>query len=378
MKSILNFSKWSLLILLAIFSFYSCSKGSDDNNGKPVEKNAPTVKTVEIKNILYTGAKVTAQITSDGGASISERGVCWSANANPAKTDNVITSVSKEQTFICEVSNLQINTSYHVRAFATNEKGTSYGEDVSFKTLDENSFPEAVDPLLTTTWNVFAWPFNFYYPAFTGKNSVNGKYPAPCGPTTLSRVLAYWKGQIYGSGTVDAPNTTSDVRFRLNFDTLKIDYNNLPNTISNTSPFSEYKDVAKLFLAAGAVCLTNFVDVATPGDIYIAGLKKYFNISNDVRFAKRWEYSKDEWIKLLKKELANGRPVMIAARKATSPKPGDPGNVEGHWFNIEGYNSENKFYINYNYYPPFKGYYDVDDFGEYNSYGLVVIGFKPR
>ena len=376
MKNMHNYGKWSLMILLALFSFYSCSK--NENNEKPIEKNAPNVKTVEVKDILYTGAKVTAQITSDGGASITGRGICWSVNANPTKTDNVITSASKDLTFICEISDLLANTSYHVRAFATNEKGTSYGEDVSFKTIDESSFPESVNPLLSTTWSVFTWPFNIYYPAYTGSSNVNGKYPAPCGPTTLSRVLAHWKGKIYGSGTVDALNTTNEVRFRLDFDTLKIDYNNLPNTISSSSSLSEYKDVAKLFFAAGAVCLTNFIDVGTPGDLYIAGLKKYFNVSSDVHFAKRWEYSKDEWIKLLKRELANGRPVMIAARKATSPKPGEPGNVEGHWFNIEGYNSEDKFYINYNYGQPFKGYYDVDSFGVYNSYGLAVIGFKPK
>lgn len=377
MKQKINLGKGILLFLFAIPFMYACSGNA--GSGNEVEKTIPTVQTTTVGNILYTAAKVTARISTDGGCPITEKGICWSTNLNPVATDNKIVVSGDALIFTCEIKDLQVNTSYHVRAFATNEKGTSYGADMSFTTVAADSLPVSVDPLLTTTWSVFRWPFNYYYPSYTGQNSINGKFPAPCGPTTLARVLAYWKGQIYGSGTVDALNTTSEVRFRLNFDTLNINYNNLPNTVKTTS-LSEYRDVAKVFLAAGAVCLTNYADVATPGDMYIAGLKRYFNVSDDVHFAKRWEYSKEDWIKLLKNELAHGRPLMIAARKETSPKPWEQGNVEGHWFNIEGYNADNKFYINYNYASPgsFKGYYDVDHFGEYNSYGLVLIGFKPR
>lgn len=375
MKQKFNFGKWILLFLFAVPFMYAC--GGNAGSGNEVEKTAPTVQTTAVSNVLYTAAKVTALITANGGGTITQKGICWSVNANPGIGDSLVTATGTTQLFTSEIKHLQMNTTYHVRAFATNEIGTSYGVDMSFRTVAADSLPVSVDPLLSTTWSVFSWPFNYYYPAYTGQNSVNGFFPAPCGPTTLARVLGYWKGQIYGSGTVDAMNRTNEVRFHLNFDTLHIDYSNLPNTVRGIS-LREYTDVAKIFLAAGAVSLTNYVDVATPGDVYIAGLKRYFNVSDDVHFAKRWEYTKEDWIKLLKNELAHGRPLMIAARKETSPKPWEQGNVEGHWFNIEGYNAQNQFYINYNYASPYKGYYDVDEFGEYNSYGLVVIGFQPR
>ncbi|MFA5849909.1 MAG: C10 family peptidase [Bacteroidales bacterium] len=378
MKHILESIKLNIGIALIFLVVSSCSKNTGDIDGGITNKTLPAVKTGDVSNVIFTGARIAVQITSTGGSSITERGICWSVNANPSKSDNVVFSSNTTTAFVCVVSDLQINTTYHIRAFASNEKGTSYGEDKSFKTPDENSLPVSVEPLLSTEWSVFTWPYNAYYPAFTGTNNVNGKYPAPCGPTTLSRVLAYWKGKIYGSGTIDGLTTTGDARFRLKFDTLAINYNNLQNTFGSNPSFDQYKDVAKLFLAAGAVGLTNRMDVGTPGDEYIAALKTYFNVSSNVRFVKRWEYTKEDWIKLLKRELAYGRPLMIAARTATSPKPGESGMVSGHWFNIEGYDSNNKFYINYNYSQPFSGYYDVDDFGVYNSYGLVVIGFGPK
>jgi hypothetical protein len=354
--------------------FHSCAKDSTGDNG-----TTPSIKTVDVSDVIYTEAKVNVQITSDGGSTITEKGVCWSLNDNPSKTDHVVVSTSSETSFSCEITDLQINTSYKVRAYAVNEKGISYGEVLSFKTLDENSLPVSISPLIKVKWTVFTWPYNVYYPIFNGTNNVNGKLAAPCGPTTLSRTLAFWNGKIRGKGRIDATTTGTSLKFVVNLDTININYSNLPVKLSSSSTPAQYKEVAKIFLTAGAVGLTNFMDVATPDDRYINALKTYLNVSKDVRFAKRWDYSKEEWIILLKKELANKRPVMIAARKATSPKPWESGNVEGHWFNIEGYTSENKFYIDYNYDGVgFRGYYDVDDFGEYNSYGLAVVGFKPE
>lgn len=339
----------------------------------------PTVSTLPAYDILLTQATCAGDILNDGGALVLAKGICWSLSANPTIADQTSTGGYGPGSFACLVKDLVPGSTYHVRAFATNSKGTSYGSDLTFTTFSFNALPPAVQPLMKSKWTVFTWPYNAYYPAYTGSSHVQFKFPAPCGPTTLARVLAYWQGKIYGKGKVDAMNTTNEVRFTCDLASLSINYNNLPATLDNGANESQYKDVANLFLEAGAVGLTNLMDVGTPGDAYINGLKKYFNVSGEVRFAKRWEYSREDWIKLLKTELAYGRPLMIAARTVNSPAPWVGGNVEGHWFNIEGYNAENKFYIDYNYAGTgFRGYYDVDDFGVYKSYGLVIVGFKPE
>jgi hypothetical protein len=362
----------NIIVIILFISIYGCQKNPDKNS-------PPTIQTTPVQTVTNYAVVTGGIITNSVSVTITSRGVCWSQNQYTTINGNKLETGSGDGTFICEVKGLQPRVTYHLRAYAIYSGNIVYGDEITFTTLDNDLLPVSVEPFLKTSWTVFTWPFNAFYPAYNGTSAVNGKYPAPCGPTTLARVLAHWKGRINGSGLIDASTTSGDARFKVKLDTINIDYNNLPSSFSGSISYSQYKNVAKLFLVAGSVGLTNYIDVGTPGDQIINAFKLYFNVSGNVRFIRRWDYSKSEWIKLLKTELAAGRPLMIAARTEASPAPGQPGNVAGHWFNIEGYNSEDKFYINYNYQGSgFKGYYDVDSFGEYCKYGLVVAGFEPK
>jgi hypothetical protein len=362
-----------IFAFIVLISAGSCQKDKSDENSPLV------ITTTQLLSVSNNTVSAGGTITNPTSVTIISRGVCWGQNLHPSINENRQEAGSGDGTFTCLVTGLQPRITYHIRAYATYSDNTFYGDEITFTTLDNDLLPVSVEPLLETSWTVFTWPYNALYPSFNGTNSVKGKYPAPCGPTTLARVLAYWKGRISASGVIDAMTTAGDSRFTVNLDTVNIDYNNLPASFSVNSSYSQYKNVARLFLVAGSVGLTNFIDVGTPGDEIINAFKLYFNVSDNVRFIRRWDYSKSEWIRLLKRELSAGRPLMIAARTKSSPEPGQPGNVAGHWFNIEGYNAEDKFYINYNYQGTgFKGYFDVDAFGEYCNYGLVVAGFEPR
>lgn len=96
----------------------------------------PQVSTLDIININTTTATCKGSVINDGGA-ITIRGFCWSTSSDPEPTihDNVITSGYGVGTFSAQLTNLTSNTTYFVRAFATNEVGTSYGNMVTFKTL---------------------------------------------------------------------------------------------------------------------------------------------------------------------------------------------------------------------------------------------------
>lgn len=95
----------------------------------------PAVTTTAISNISYTTATSGGEITSSGGASISAKGVCWSTSANPTIADSKTTDGTGTATFVSSLTGLTANTTYHVRAYATNVKGTAYGADVTFTTL---------------------------------------------------------------------------------------------------------------------------------------------------------------------------------------------------------------------------------------------------
>ena len=70
----------------------------------------------------------------DGGGTISAKGVCYSQESNPTVEDSIIWGGTGTADFTVTIKPLTANTTYHVRAYATNETGTAYGADVSFTT----------------------------------------------------------------------------------------------------------------------------------------------------------------------------------------------------------------------------------------------------
>ncbi|MEO9012638.1 MAG: hypothetical protein ABI266_05435, partial [Ginsengibacter sp.] len=86
-------------------------------------------------------------LKSEGGSPISAKGIAWSTNANPdisspGKTSNGLGTAG----FSTGITGLSANTTYYVRAYATNSAGTSYGKEVSFKTI-LNGLPPVSDTI---------------------------------------------------------------------------------------------------------------------------------------------------------------------------------------------------------------------------------------
>jgi hypothetical protein len=96
----------------------------------------PTVTTSAESNIAAFSASVgRTAIISTGGAQIENIGVCWSTSNNPTTANNVSTQFypGTQNYFLY---GLEPNTTYYVRAFATNSVGTVYGNELSFTTLN--------------------------------------------------------------------------------------------------------------------------------------------------------------------------------------------------------------------------------------------------
>ena len=94
----------------------------------------PTVTTTEVTNIKVSSATCGGNVTSDGNGTVTARGICWSTSSTPTIDDNKTTDGSGIGSFTSSLSNLASQTTYYVRAYATNEAGTSYGEEKSFTT----------------------------------------------------------------------------------------------------------------------------------------------------------------------------------------------------------------------------------------------------
>jgi hypothetical protein len=98
----------------------------------------PAVTTAAATNIISTGAMLGGNVTSDGNATVTERGVVFSTNANPTTLDTKVINGTGIGTFSSAISGLTPNTTYYVRTYATNSMGTVYGSEISLKTLVTN------------------------------------------------------------------------------------------------------------------------------------------------------------------------------------------------------------------------------------------------
>jgi uncharacterized protein (TIGR02145 family) len=92
----------------------------------------PTVITDSVTNITETSAICGGNVIDNGNTPITARGVCWGESQNPTINDNHTEDSTGSGIYTSQITGLMLNTTYYVRAYATNEVGTAYGNEVSF------------------------------------------------------------------------------------------------------------------------------------------------------------------------------------------------------------------------------------------------------
>tara|TARA_B100001093_G_scaffold47714_1_gene40538 strand:+ start:1389 stop:3575 length:2187 start_codon:yes stop_codon:yes gene_type:complete len=95
------------------------------------------LNTLDVTDITENSAIAGGEILSNGNTLITSLGVCWSVNTNPTIEDNFISNDIVTTSFQCFVEELTPNTQYYVRAFASNEFSTYYGNEVVFSSLSD-------------------------------------------------------------------------------------------------------------------------------------------------------------------------------------------------------------------------------------------------
>ena len=122
-----------------VYSYNSAGNSTTNSNEVTLTtaslSSLATLTTTVASTIAITTAVSGGTISSDGGATITARGICWSTSATPTialttkTTDGTGTGV-----FTSNLTALSANTTYHVRAYATNSVGTAYGNEITFVT----------------------------------------------------------------------------------------------------------------------------------------------------------------------------------------------------------------------------------------------------
>src|SRR5690606_7239802 len=129
----------------------------------------PTLKTNAVTGITSVSSISGGNAVSNGGAPITDRGVCISLNPSPTIDDIKIgtSTVSGSGDFQSDITGLKSSTTYYLRAFATNKSGTGYGNEISFKTADAIQAKKPIVLLDSTSFSSqekFDSKWNMFYP----------------------------------------------------------------------------------------------------------------------------------------------------------------------------------------------------------------------
>lgn len=113
----------------------------------PPSVSAPSVSTGTISDVTAESVRVAGDVTSDGGSPVTDRGIVAGLSPDPTLLDLVFPSGSGTGSFTVDLTGLDPGVTYHVRAYAVNSEGVSYGEDGTFTTrvLQSIDFPMPPD-----------------------------------------------------------------------------------------------------------------------------------------------------------------------------------------------------------------------------------------
>ncbi len=96
----------------------------------------PVVTTAEVIDVTGNSALCGGTVTDDGGLAITTRGVCWSTSHDPTLSDSHTADGTGTGSFSSNITGLSTSTTYYVRAYATTAQATSYGEEMTFTTMN--------------------------------------------------------------------------------------------------------------------------------------------------------------------------------------------------------------------------------------------------
>ena len=129
--------KTVLIISIAVLTVISIVLTSCQKTNQE-QPTIATIATSPVSSISGNTASSGGNITKDGGASIIQRGVVWSTSPNPTIADSQSMDGIGTGNYTSILSSLTTNTTYYVKAYATNSVGTAYGNELSFTTKTVN------------------------------------------------------------------------------------------------------------------------------------------------------------------------------------------------------------------------------------------------
>jgi gliding motility-associated-like protein len=232
----------------------------------------PVLTTSAVGNISSGSAFFGYQVSSTGGATLTDQGIVYSAtDTSPTTADTKVAFGSGTGTFVHFAPGLQAGTAYYAAAYATNATGTAYGSPVSFTTLNTINSITAASSNPTNAASVD------YTVTFAG--SVTGLSAANFTVTTTGTISGAAVSNISGSGavyTVTVSTGTGSGTLVLNLDNAT----GLSPAVSTSLPFAGDTYTIQKTPPAGSNISISTTGAAGPSIAYVGDVVVYsFSVS---------------------------------------------------------------------------------------------------
>lgn len=220
----------------------------------------------------------------------------------------------------------------------------------------------SVEPLITMKWNQPA-PFNKYCPGTDDNKALVG-----CVAVAIGQAMSVQQYPSRPKGSVSYSAAGYGTQ-RINFDSERA--YNWDDILSGAN---SYDEVARFLYHAGMSVRMNYgVDgsgiPSNEVDRISNGLREHFGYGNDVSYIWRSAY-KGDWDRLVLNELHAGRAVIYNAV--------DTDRNAGHSFNVDGFDGNNSFHVNWGWGGSGDGYFRLDNLRDapyfFNDYHVIIIG----
>lgn len=237
---------------------------------------------------------------------------------------------------------------------------------------------ETVKPLLNTEWGQ-GEPFNSLCPTLDGKNA-----PSGCVATAMAQIINYFKYPETGKGVSSYTvlggfrpwSLTYGTTYR--YDLLKNNYD--ANTMANLTE-EEQNAISTLLLHCGAAVKMKYNTDGSGASLFDAadGMATYFRYDSlSLHCYNREFFTNEEWMDIIKKELAVNHPILYSGSDARGG---------GHAFVLDGINDEGLVHINWGWDGECNGYYAIDgltpkrtagfEYGyNFSSRQTMIVGYK--
>ena len=238
-----------------------------------------------------------------------------------------------------------------------------FGQDTNIKPF--------VEPLLSTTWGQDA-PYYNMCPTRTNSSGNPQHCRVGCIACAMGQIMYYHQYPETGTGS---KSYTFIVSVSANFGATHYDWENMLTDYLGTYNDEQVSAVATLLyhcgVAVGMIYGLSSSYTNTFTNIPNAFTQYFRYDPESIRYVKRDDYSKEEWLQMIYENLSEGLPVFYSGTSSTLGR---------HAFVIDGYNTEGKLHINWGWYGQRNGYYDIDlkETGiDFNQQQYMVIGIKP-